>query len=85
MKKIIYFLFILQFALSYAQNEKLKATKLDSIEVKADSFVGFDGFNNCIYIKNNVLYKKIDQSNAESPPPEITTFFPLYFSGSFTK
>ncbi|WP_298394390.1 hypothetical protein [Flavobacterium sp.] len=62
MKKIIYFLFILQIATSFAQEVKLKATRLDSIGVKADFFVGFDGFNNCIYLKNNVLFKKIDQS-----------------------
>ena len=62
MKRMFCFLLLLLVTNSYSQNEKLTVTRLDSIAINADAFVGFDGFNNCIYIKNNVLYKKIDSS-----------------------
>lgn len=62
MKKIFNILLLLLVTDSYSQNEKLSVTRLDSIAMNADGFVGFDGFNNCIYFKNNVLYKKIDAS-----------------------
>ena len=62
MKRMFYLLLLLIVASSYSQNEKLTVTRLDSMAINADAFVGFDGFNNCIYIKNSVLYKKIDSS-----------------------
>lgn len=62
MKKIFNILLLLLVTDSYSQNEKLSVTRLDSIAMNADGFVGFDGFNNYIYFKNNVLYKKIDAS-----------------------
>jgi len=62
MKRLFCYLLLLLVVNSYCQNEKLPATRLDSIAITADAFVGFDGFNNCIYFKNNVLIKKVDQS-----------------------
>jgi hypothetical protein len=62
MKRIFYILLLLLATNSYSQNEKLSSTRLDSIAINADDFVGFDGFDNCIYIKNNVIYKKVDGS-----------------------
>jgi len=44
----------------FSQNLKLSAIKSDFTELEADNFVGFDGFNNCFYTKNNILYKKVD-------------------------
>ncbi len=60
MKRMFCLLLLLLATNSYSQNEKLSVTRLDSIAINADDFVGFDGFNNCIYIKNSVLYKKTD-------------------------
>ncbi len=59
-KVILVLLLFSQFVLS--QNPKLTATKSDFISLDADKFVGFDGFNNCFYTKNNILYKKVDTS-----------------------
>ncbi len=62
MKRIFCYLFLLLVVDGFSQNEKLVAIKSDSIEIIADTFIGFDGFNNCIYLKNNVLFKQVDKS-----------------------
>jgi hypothetical protein len=41
------------------------------MEIDADSFIGFDGYNNCFYIKNNVLFKKIGNSNFQYQNPYL--------------
>ena len=48
MKRIFYILLLLLATNGYSQNEKLSVTRLDSIAINADGFVGFDGFNNFI-------------------------------------
>lgn len=58
-KKIILLLLLFsQFVIS--QHQKLAVIKSDFIKLDADNFIGFDGFNNCFYTKNNILYKKVD-------------------------
>ena len=58
-KKFILLLVFL-FASVFCYSQKIGAIKLDFIELEADNFIGFDGFNSCYYLKNNVLFKKID-------------------------
>lgn len=44
-----------------AQNIKLKA--VDSLDLKADVFVGVDKFQNLYYIKNNSIFKKMEDAD----------------------
>jgi len=62
MKKIICLLTIFLCGISFAQNQKLIPIKTDSIAIEADAFVGFDGYHNCFYLKNNVLFKKTESA-----------------------
>lgn len=57
-KFILLLLLFSQFVL--CQHLKLAVIKSGLIKLDADSFIGFDGFNNCFYTKNNILYKKVD-------------------------
>jgi len=59
-KFIILFYFFSQ--LIFCQTIKLPTTRIDFIEMDADFFIGFDGFKNYYYLKNNILYKKNDTS-----------------------
>ena len=60
MKKIIILITFIIFSIGYSQ--KLTPIQLETIVFKADAFIGLDGFSNCFFIKNNVLYKKVDAS-----------------------
>ena len=60
MKRIFILLLISCSLTVFGQNQKITATKIDSITFEADDFIGFDGFGNCFYVKNNVLFKKVD-------------------------
>ena len=60
MKNIVYLILFLGFGICSSQNLKLTPSRNETIVFKADEFVGFDGFNNCFFIKNNVLFKKVD-------------------------
>ena len=60
-KKTILLLFILQFAMTVAQEQRLKASLDVTQKMDADIFVGFDGMENSYYIKNNIFYKKYNQ------------------------
>lgn len=71
MRKLIYLLSVLYCCLSFGQNLKLTPTKIDSIAIDADCFIGFDGFNNCFYTKNNVLFKKVGDSNLQYQNPSL--------------
>lgn len=44
---------------------------MDSIAIDADCFIGFDGFKNCFYTKNNVLFKKVGDSNLQYQNPSL--------------
>jgi len=71
MRKLIYLLSVFYCCFSFSQNLKLTPTKIDSIAIDADSFIGFDGFNNCFYTKNNVLFKKVGDSNLQYQNPSL--------------
>jgi len=71
MKKLIYFLSVLYCFVSFGQNLKIIPTKIDSIAIDADCFIGFDSFKSCYYIKNNVLFKKIGDSNLQYQNPSV--------------
>ncbi len=71
MRKLIYLLSVFYCCFSFSQNLKLMPTKIDSIAIDADSFIGFDGFNNCFYTKNNVLFKKVGDSNLQYQNPSL--------------
>lgn len=58
MKKLILIIVLFGSLHLQSQNLKLKATVIDSIAVEADDYIGFDGFGNQFYTKNNVLFKK---------------------------
>lgn len=60
MKRIVTTLLICFCLTVFGQNQKIEVTKLDFIAFESDYFVGFDGFNNFFYVKNNVLFKKSD-------------------------
>ncbi|WP_395043347.1 hypothetical protein [Flavobacterium sp.] len=60
MKRLFYFLFFLSFNFGFSQSKIIAVTKLDFITLKTDKFIGFDGFNNCFYSDENVLFKKSD-------------------------
>ena len=57
-KKITLFLFTLQFAIAWAQEQSLEAIRISTQKIEADNFVGFDGMENLYYVKNNVVFKK---------------------------
>jgi len=56
-KKAIILLFIFQYTLAIAQDRTVSSQLLSSQKIDADAFVGFDGIENCYFLKNNVLYK----------------------------
>jgi len=62
MKRIVYLVLLLISCVGFGQVEKLVPTPTETITFDGDTFIGFDGFNNCLYIKDNVLYKKSDRS-----------------------
>ena len=56
MKKIIFLLVCFSISV-LCQAQKIEATPINLIVFEADEFIGFDGFGNYFFIKNNVLYK----------------------------
>ena len=58
MKYIFYYILLLSFNFSQSQQTKIEVIKLDSINFKANSFYGVDGFKNYYYANNNVFFKK---------------------------
>ncbi len=62
MKPILVVFLLFVFVISNGQTQKIKAQKIDQIELVADDFIGFDGFGNCFYIQNNVIHKKAESS-----------------------
>ncbi len=61
MKKLITLIVLFAGLSIQGQSRKLNATVIDSIAVEADDYIGFDGFKNYFYVKNNVLFKKNEQ------------------------
>lgn len=62
MKQILVAFLLFVFVISNGQTQKIKAQKIDQIELVADDFIGFDGFGNCFYVQNNVVHKKVESS-----------------------
>ena len=60
MRKLFYIITLFVFGNSIAQVQKLTPSRIETVVFKADSFVGYDGFSNLFFTKNNVLYKKVD-------------------------
>ena len=61
MKSLFIFLLFTFSLLTIGQVPTIKTTFLNSETIAADDFVGYDGFGNCFYIKNNVLFKKTEK------------------------
>ena len=62
MKYILYLFFLISSNNSFCQNEKHKIIKIDAVSIAADLFIGFDGYGNYFYVKNNVVYKQGETS-----------------------
>jgi len=65
MKTLSCFILFIISSYSFGQNQKITPTKIDTITIDADSFVGFDGFHNYFYIKDNALYKTADNNQLQ--------------------
>lgn len=61
MKQLFIFLLFSYPLLATSQIQTIKTTIINSETIEADDFVGYDGFGNCYYIKNNVLFKKTEK------------------------
>ena len=62
MKTLCCFILFIVSGYSFGQNQKISPTKIEGITIDADTFVGFDGFRNYFYIKDNVLYKSAENN-----------------------
>ncbi|MEI7508893.1 MAG: hypothetical protein WCJ62_05445 [Flavobacterium sp.] len=62
MKKLICLALLIVFGSGFGQYPKISATKIETVAFDADSFVGFDGFHNYFYIKDNTLFKKSENN-----------------------
>ena len=65
MRKVFYIITLFVFGIGVAQVRKLTPSRIETVVFKADSFVGYDGFSNLFFTKNNVLYKKVDTTFLE--------------------
>lgn len=57
MRQLFYIIFVYLPVFAFAQTATIDVQKRDSIVLAADDFVGYDGFGNFFYTKNNVLFK----------------------------
>ena len=58
MKSLFYYILFFWFSISFGQSSKISAFELSTMPLDADYFVGFDGFDNYFYVKDNILFKK---------------------------
>ncbi len=65
MKYSLYLLLLLATPFCFSQKEKIKATEITSFPLEADTYIGYDGFGNYFYTKNNVIYKKVDSTTLQ--------------------
>ncbi|MBP2283313.1 hypothetical protein H4V97_001631 [Flavobacterium sp. CG_23.5] len=66
MKNILILLFtVISFCGAFGQSQKLTATKIDSIHLDCDQFLGYDPFGFYYFIKNNVLFKVKEKQSFE--------------------
>lgn len=71
MKNLILLLILISFIPVFGQNQKIETTKLDSIVVNAERFLGYDQFDYYYLIKNNVLSKNKNQEILEYKNPSL--------------
>lgn len=57
----IFILFIVQFCIAQQTDSILTTKLINSFELVADEFMGFDEFDNLYYVRNNSLHKKKDK------------------------
>ncbi len=58
MKKLVFLFLFFTIGFVFGQSQILVPTRIDSIAIHAEQFIGLDGFKNYYYCNNNVLYKK---------------------------
>ena len=57
-KRLVYFFMVLFSSTLFAQEQKVVTSKLNSLEIEADAFVGYDNLGYYYYVKNNVFFKQ---------------------------
>ncbi|MEZ7504113.1 hypothetical protein [Flavobacterium sp. Arc2] len=65
MKKIILFIALVSTWSAISQNTKLEISITDTINIRADDFIGYDQFDFYYYIKDNVLHKTNNKESLE--------------------
>lgn len=58
MRNLFLLLFLFGNCSNYCQSKKIKAEKISSTALQADSFIGFDVLGNCYFIKGDRFFKK---------------------------
>lgn len=69
MKKILLLLFFVSF--TFAQNQGLKLTLLNSSPLKATAFLGYDNFNSYYFVENNVFTKNTTKESWQYKNPSL--------------
>lgn len=57
MKKVLFLFILLWDSILFGQSEKILVAKINSIQIQAEKFVGFDALGSYYFIKNNTFYK----------------------------
>ncbi len=65
MKYIFYYLLFLNISICNSQENIIRATQLNSVDFDADVFLGYDGFGNYFYQKNDVLFKIVNATTLQ--------------------
>jgi hypothetical protein len=65
MKNLFFLLLLCWNTLFFGQNQKIIATKIDSIDFVTQNFIGIDSYGNYFYENENVLYKKTPTSTIQ--------------------
>ena len=71
MKKIILFITLVSTLSAVSQNSEFKAIAINTINVVADDFIGYDQFDFYYYIKDNALYKIKGTTSLEYKNPSL--------------
>jgi hypothetical protein len=71
MKKIILFITLVSTLSAVSQNSEIKAIAINTINVVADDFIGYDQFDFYYYIKDNALYKIKGTTSLEYKNPSF--------------
>ncbi|MFY0484039.1 hypothetical protein ACI6PS_15690 [Flavobacterium sp. PLA-1-15] len=65
MKKILLLFLVILSTSAFAQEQKLLASRYETVELVFDQFVGIDKFGFQYFIKNNILFKQKDGQSLE--------------------